>query len=156
MEIGLWDQMTEANRRSHGDASIASSPAQRAVFAPAPQVLTPALDLAKRVIQVYAVDATGRVIAALFMGRVSISNQFAKRGIDRFAGLAVERGHSEVPLLAGCSADSNAERRIAIAPFRQREAEVAFVPAREGAEPREPEQIGNIGGGLCCLRDSFR
>ena len=33
-----------------------------------------------------------------------VSNQFAKRGIDRFAGLAVERGHGDVPLLAGCSA----------------------------------------------------
>lgn len=33
-----------------------------------------------------------------------VSNQFAKRGVDRFAGLAVERGHGEVPLLAGCSA----------------------------------------------------
>ena len=31
-------------------------------------------------------------------------DQFAKRGIDRFAGLAVERGHGDVPLLAGCSA----------------------------------------------------
>ena len=33
-----------------------------------------------------------------------VSNQFAKRGVDRFAGLAVERGHGEVPLLDGCSA----------------------------------------------------
>ena len=33
-----------------------------------------------------------------------VSNRFAKRGIDRFAGLAVERGHGDVPLLAGCSA----------------------------------------------------
>ena len=33
-----------------------------------------------------------------------VSNQFAQRGIDRFAGLAVERGHGDVPLLAGCSA----------------------------------------------------
>ena len=33
-----------------------------------------------------------------------VSNQFAKRGIDRFAGLVVERGHGDVPLLAGCSA----------------------------------------------------
>lgn len=33
-----------------------------------------------------------------------VSNQFATRGIDRFAGLAVERGHGDLPLLAGCSA----------------------------------------------------
>ena len=33
-----------------------------------------------------------------------VSNQFAARGIDRFAGLAVERGHGDIPLLAGCSA----------------------------------------------------
>ena len=36
-------------------------------------------------------------------------------------------------------------RLLAAAPFRQREAEVAFVPARECAERREPEQIRNIG-----------
>ncbi len=33
-----------------------------------------------------------------------VSNQFAKRGIDRFAGVALERGHGDVPLLTGCSA----------------------------------------------------
>ncbi|MBK6615742.1 flavin reductase [Ottowia sp.] len=33
-----------------------------------------------------------------------VSNQFAARGVDRFAGLAVERGHGDVPLIAGCSA----------------------------------------------------
>jgi hypothetical protein len=37
-------------------------------------------------------------------------------------------------------------RSLAIAPFRHGEAEVAFVPAREGTEPRESEQIRNIGG----------
>ena len=42
VEIGLWDQMTEAQaRRSHGDASIASSPAQRAVFAAGSAILSP-------------------------------------------------------------------------------------------------------------------
>ena len=32
------------------------------------------------------------------------SNRFAKSGADKFAGIAVERGHGEVPLLEGCSA----------------------------------------------------
>jgi 3-hydroxy-9,10-secoandrosta-1,3,5(10)-triene-9,17-dione monooxygenase reductase component len=32
------------------------------------------------------------------------SNRFAKGGADKFAGMAVERGHGEVPLLDGCSA----------------------------------------------------
>jgi len=34
----------------------------------------------------------------------SVSNQFARSGVDRFAGLTLERGHGEVPLLGGCSA----------------------------------------------------
>jgi 3-hydroxy-9,10-secoandrosta-1,3,5(10)-triene-9,17-dione monooxygenase reductase component len=33
-----------------------------------------------------------------------VSNQFAKSGIDRFAGLELERGHGGVPLLGGCAA----------------------------------------------------
>jgi 3-hydroxy-9,10-secoandrosta-1,3,5(10)-triene-9,17-dione monooxygenase reductase component len=33
-----------------------------------------------------------------------VSNQFAKSGIDRFAGLNIERGVGDVPLLTGCSA----------------------------------------------------
>ncbi len=45
-----------------------------------------------------------------------------------------------------CHQQADCRGSLAIAPFRQREAEVAFMPAREGAEPREPEQIGNIGG----------
>ncbi|HEU0203004.1 MAG TPA: flavin reductase [Burkholderiaceae bacterium] len=33
-----------------------------------------------------------------------LSNLFAKRGADRFAGLEVARGHGDVPLLHGCAA----------------------------------------------------
>ncbi len=34
----------------------------------------------------------------------AISNQFAKSGADKFAGLPLESGQGEVPLLGGCSA----------------------------------------------------
>lgn len=34
----------------------------------------------------------------------NVSSQFAKSGIDRFAGIATERGHAGLPLLVGCSA----------------------------------------------------
>lgn len=34
----------------------------------------------------------------------ALSNRFAKRGTDKFADLALERGHGGVPLLADCSA----------------------------------------------------
>jgi 3-hydroxy-9,10-secoandrosta-1,3,5(10)-triene-9,17-dione monooxygenase reductase component len=34
----------------------------------------------------------------------SLSSRFAKRGIDKFEGLSVGRGHGDVPLLDGCSA----------------------------------------------------
>lgn len=33
-----------------------------------------------------------------------VSNQFAKSGVDKFAGVKVQRGHGDVPLLDGCSA----------------------------------------------------
>lgn len=33
-----------------------------------------------------------------------LSDQFSKRGIDKFAGLALARGHGKVPLIDGCSA----------------------------------------------------
>jgi flavin reductase (DIM6/NTAB) family NADH-FMN oxidoreductase RutF/DNA-binding MarR family transcriptional regulator len=33
-----------------------------------------------------------------------LSHRFATRGADKFAGLELERGHGEVPLLPGCSA----------------------------------------------------
>jgi 3-hydroxy-9,10-secoandrosta-1,3,5(10)-triene-9,17-dione monooxygenase reductase component len=33
-----------------------------------------------------------------------ISNQFAKSGIDRFAGIPISRGQGDVPLIDGCSA----------------------------------------------------
>ena len=36
-------------------------------------------------------------------------------------------------------------RLLVVSPFRQRKAEVALVPAREGAERREPEQVRDIG-----------
>lgn len=34
----------------------------------------------------------------------ALSNGFAKRGADKFAGLQIERGASDVPLLTGCTA----------------------------------------------------
>src|SRR5689334_23755866 len=33
-----------------------------------------------------------------------LSHRFATRGVDKFAGLELERGQGEVPLLPGCSA----------------------------------------------------
>lgn len=40
----------------------------------------------------------------LSLGQENISNQFAKSSIDRFAGVEVERGVENLPLLSGCSA----------------------------------------------------
>jgi len=40
----------------------------------------------------------------LAAGQEAVSNQFAKSGTDRFAGLQVERGAGQVPLLDGCAA----------------------------------------------------
>lgn len=34
----------------------------------------------------------------------ALSNKFATRGIDKFAGLQFERGHGDAPLLGGCAA----------------------------------------------------
>jgi 3-hydroxy-9,10-secoandrosta-1,3,5(10)-triene-9,17-dione monooxygenase reductase component len=36
--------------------------------------------------------------------QVILSDQFAKRGRDKFEGLVIERGESEIPLLTGCTA----------------------------------------------------
>ncbi|MDY0013815.1 MAG: flavin reductase [Rhodocyclaceae bacterium] len=36
--------------------------------------------------------------------QADLSTQFATRGIDKFAGQSVERGHGNVPLLSGCAA----------------------------------------------------
>ncbi|CAE6754666.1 p-hydroxyphenylacetate 3-hydroxylase, reductase component [Paraburkholderia domus] len=40
----------------------------------------------------------------LSVDQENISNQFAKSAIDRFAGVEMERGVADVPLLGGCSA----------------------------------------------------
>ena len=43
-------------------------------------------------------------VHVLAADQVDLSSRFASRGVDRFAGIAVERGPGNVPLLDGCSA----------------------------------------------------
>jgi 3-hydroxy-9,10-secoandrosta-1,3,5(10)-triene-9,17-dione monooxygenase reductase component len=40
----------------------------------------------------------------LSSGQEALSNQFAKRGVDKFAGVEITRGVGKVPLLDGCAA----------------------------------------------------
>jgi 3-hydroxy-9,10-secoandrosta-1,3,5(10)-triene-9,17-dione monooxygenase reductase component len=40
----------------------------------------------------------------LSSGQEALSNQFAKRGIDKFAGVEITRGIGSLPLLDGCAA----------------------------------------------------
>lgn len=49
-------------------------------------------------------DADHFAVHILAADQEPLSNGFAKRGADKFAGLTVERGAGDVPLLAGCAA----------------------------------------------------
>lgn len=49
-------------------------------------------------------DAEYFAVHILASDQEQLSNQFAKSGVDRFAGLDVRRGVGDVPLLDGCSA----------------------------------------------------
>jgi 3-hydroxy-9,10-secoandrosta-1,3,5(10)-triene-9,17-dione monooxygenase reductase component len=50
------------------------------------------------------VDAPYFAVHILGARQEALSNLFAKRGVDKFAGLALQRGHGDVPLIDGCSA----------------------------------------------------
>ncbi len=43
-------------------------------------------------------------VHVLTMDQESLSGRFAKTGTDKFAGVEIERGHGDVPLLRGCAA----------------------------------------------------
>ena len=49
-------------------------------------------------------DAPGFAVHILAAGQEALSNLFARRGVDRFAGLELGRGHADAPLIAGCAA----------------------------------------------------
>lgn len=49
-------------------------------------------------------DATHFAVHVLAADQEALSNRFASRGIDKFAGLATHRGIDGIPLLAGCAA----------------------------------------------------
>ncbi len=49
-------------------------------------------------------EADHFAVHILAAGQEAVSNQFAKSGADRFAGLQVERGAGHVPLLGDCAA----------------------------------------------------
>ncbi|RJG03482.1 flavin reductase [Noviherbaspirillum sedimenti] len=49
-------------------------------------------------------QATHFAVHILAADQEPLSNQFAKRGIDKFAGVALERGEGGIPLIKGCGA----------------------------------------------------
>jgi 3-hydroxy-9,10-secoandrosta-1,3,5(10)-triene-9,17-dione monooxygenase reductase component len=50
------------------------------------------------------VDAEYFAVHILGARQEALSNLFAKRGVDKFAGLGLARGHGGIPLLDGCAA----------------------------------------------------
>src|SRR5246127_671940 len=61
--------------------------------------------LAKKSLSLPAVLESGYFAApVLAANQEALSLTFATRGADKFAGIAVERGHGNAPLLPGCSA----------------------------------------------------
>jgi 3-hydroxy-9,10-secoandrosta-1,3,5(10)-triene-9,17-dione monooxygenase reductase component len=49
-------------------------------------------------------DAPGFAVHILSVEQEALSNLFARRGVDRFAGLDLARGHGDAPLIGGCAA----------------------------------------------------
>lgn len=49
-------------------------------------------------------DAGYFAVHVLAATQETLSHTFATRGVDKFAGLAIERGRGDIPLLEGCSA----------------------------------------------------
>ena len=49
-------------------------------------------------------ESEGFAVHILAADQQDLSNRFAKRGVDKFDGLALEIGHGDVPLLPGCAA----------------------------------------------------
>ncbi len=62
--------------------------------------------LARSSVQLLAAfsDAEYFAVHVLAADQEALSNLFASRGVDKFAGLDVQRGVGDVPLLAGCAA----------------------------------------------------
>ena len=94
------------------------------------------------------VDSEYFAVHILGAQQEQLSNRFAQRGADKFAGLATERGHGGVPLLPGCSArfecrmthrHEGGDHRV----FRRRGADLrAFRPAAPGLPARQLRSSG--------------
>ena len=59
------------------------------------------------------VEAKHFAVHILAADQEPLSNRFATRGADKFAGLQIERGEGGMPLLHGCAARFDAAPRIA-------------------------------------------
>ena len=62
-----------------------------------------------------ALNTTGAfVVNVLHVGQQALAAQFARRGADRFAGVAYETWHTGAPVLAGCMANFECRTEQAI------------------------------------------